>query len=294
MKNKIIAFLCASVLVTGMLAGCGGKAPASAGKEAAAADALKEDLEKQDTAEASAESGTAAKETAETAEAAAAETAAAGGASGEIAGAAEGAAAGDAAAGQEAPAGGVGMANPWVEITEEEAVTLVDRLFTSPYGAEVQAWLKCESLGDPAKYISPMVQLSFSMQDMNFTARAQQGISEDEDISGIYTEWTEGPEDVTLANWGGGHMQGKIYRSVNDTGYIDLITWYDVEIGISYSLSVAAEDLDGFDIQAVAEQMYSEKNEPFGNIPDAPEEIKTGDGVYGATLQSSMKEKIGR
>ena len=69
-------------------------------------------------------------------------------------------------------------------------------------------------------------------------------------------------------------MEGKMYRAINDSGYIDLITWYDVEIGIKYSLSVAAKDLDGFDIQAVAEQMYSDENEPYGNVPDVPEEIE--------------------
>jgi hypothetical protein len=73
---------------------------------------------------------------------------------------------------------------------------------------------------------------------------------------------------VTLANWGEGNMPGKMYRSVNDTGYMDLITWYDIEIGIKYSLSVSAPDLDGFDIQAVAEQMYSGDNEPDGDMPE--------------------------
>ncbi len=59
-------------------------------------------------------------------------------------------------------------------------------------------------------------------------------------------------------------MGGKISwkRERNDSGYLDLITWYDIEIGIAYSLTTAAADLDGFDIQAVAEQMYSADNEP--------------------------------
>ncbi len=156
----------------------------------------------------------------------------------------------------------MGLANPWVEITEEKARELCPRLFKAPEGAREQTWLMCEALGDPANGVEPMVQLSFVLDDMNFTARAQMGVAEDADISGIYTEWTAGPQDVTLANWGEGHMAGKTYRSVNDAGYIDLITWYDVEIGIKYSLSVAAADLDGFDIQAVAEQMYAEENEP--------------------------------
>lgn len=163
--------------------------------------------------------------------------------------------------------GMVGMANPWVDITEEEANELCLRLFKVPEGAEDLGWMKCEELGDPDKGIGPLVQLSFQMDDRYFTARAQQGAAEDTDIAGLFVDWTVGPEDVTLANWGGGNMQGKMYRSINDTGYVDLITWYDVEIGISYALSVAAEDLDGFDIQAVAEQMYAGEAEDFGMGP---------------------------
>ena len=161
----------------------------------------------------------------------------------------------------------VGIANPWVTITEEEANELCLRLFKAPEGAQVHEWSKCEDLGDPDKGVGPLVQLSFSLDDLEYTARAQQGASEDADIAGNYVEWTVGPEDVTLANWGGGNMPGKMYRAINDTGYVDMITWYDIEIGISYSLSVAAADLDGFDIQAIAEQMYNEDNEAFGYGP---------------------------
>ena len=159
----------------------------------------------------------------------------------------------------------VGLANPWVDITEEQAKENCLRLFKAPDGAQVQGWSMCEDLGDPDKGIMPLVQLSFMLDDMNFTARAQQGAAEDTDIAGNYVEWTVGPEEVNLANWG---WTGKTYRSVNDTGYVDMITWYDQEIGISYSLSVAAKDLDGFDIQAVAEQMYAVENEPYANMPD--------------------------
>ena len=66
-----------------------------------------------------------------------------------------------------------------------------------------------------------------------------------------------------MANWGEGHMSGKTYRAIDETEYTDLITWYDIEIGIKYSLSVSAPDLDGFDIQAIAEQMYDPDNEPY-------------------------------
>ena len=155
-----------------------------------------------------------------------------------------------------------GMGNPWVEITEDEAKQLCTRLFKAPEGASSLVWMKCENLGDPKNGVGPLVQLKFRLDGIDLTARAQQGAKEDEDISGIYGEPTVGPDDVTLANWGEGHMTGKTCRYTDDQGTIDLITWYDIEIGIKYSLSADAEDLDGFDIQAVAEQMYCAENEP--------------------------------
>lgn len=161
----------------------------------------------------------------------------------------------------------VGMANPWFEVSEKEAESDCARLFKAPEGATDVVWMKCEELGDPENGLGNMIQLDFKLDDMNFTARAQQGAAEDADIAGNFVEWTVGPEDTTLANWGEGNMAGKYYRSVNDTGYVDMLTWYDVEIGIAYSLSVAAADLEGFDIQAVAEQMYDSDNEPMADMP---------------------------
>lgn len=156
----------------------------------------------------------------------------------------------------------VGMANPWVDITEEEADKLCPRMFKAPEGAKVLGWMKCESLGDPKNDVGPLIQLIFELDGNEFTARAQYGASEEDDISGIYADWAVGPEDCTIANWGEGHMPGKAFRAVDDDGYTDLMTWYDFEIGIKYSLSVTAPDLDGFDIQGVVEQMYSADNEP--------------------------------
>ena len=164
----------------------------------------------------------------------------------------------------------VGMANPWVTVSEEEAQEACMRLFKAPDGATNQEWMVCQELGDASTGVGPLVQLSFSLDDRNFTARAQQGAAEDADIAGNYVDWTVGPEDCTLANWGGGNMTGKFYRAINETGYVDMITWYDMEIGIAYSLSVADKDLDGFDIQAIAERMYSAEAEAdsFGSYPD--------------------------
>ena len=227
MKKKLMALLGVCVLTVGAAAGCGSSGGSNETTGSAAVS---------ESAEAQAE--TAAEDSSEEAQAAEEES--------------------------ESEEEGVrGVAGAWVDITEDEARQLVTRLFKAPEGAEVLGWMKCEELGDPDTNLSPVVELTFSMDGNIFSARAQQGAPEDAEISGAgITEWTVGPEDVTLANWGGGNMTGKTYRAVTDNGYTDLITWYDIEIGIAYSLTVSAADLDGFDIQAVAEQMYAPENEP--------------------------------
>ena len=169
--------------------------------------------------------------------------------------------------------GEVGMINPWRDSTEEEANGMVPRLFKAPEGAEVLSWRVLDDPREANGETEPLVEMEFSLDDRIFTARAQITGDDYLDLSGLYYTWTVEDDDVTLANWGGGNIKGKVYRNINDSGMIDLITWYDVEIGISYSLSVAAADLDGFDIQAVAEQMYSWDNEAgMGLLRDNPDQ----------------------
>ena len=58
-----------------------------------------------------------------------------------------------------------------------------------------------------------------------------------------------------MKNWADGNLTAHLSRHVGETECVDLCTWYDIEAGVSYSLSTAAEDLDGFDLLAVAEAM---------------------------------------
>ena len=154
------------------------------------------------------------------------------------------------------------MANPWHEITEEEAEASCDRLFKAPEGAENIIWSQMGDTADPINGSFPLLQLDFDLDRLHYTARAQEGTGEDADISGIWYDWTV-VDEVTLANWGDGLMKGKVYRWRTDKETVDLCTWYDIEIGISYTLSTAAPDLDGFDIQAIAEAMYYGEIEAF-------------------------------
>ena len=148
----------------------------------------------------------------------------------------------------DAGAGNVQIANPWRDVTEAEAGKMFPHTFGVPAGAENVSWSVMESDAET------LVQLSFDMYGDTFTAREQVTRDKGADNSGMYYNWTY-QSDITLANWGDGQMKGKYYRFVGEEEWADLCTWYDVANGISYSLSVTSKDLDGFDLQAIAEML---------------------------------------
>ena len=149
--------------------------------------------------------------------------------------------------------GNIQIANPWREITEAEARKIYSPSFSIPAGAENVSWSVMDSES------GALVELSFTLNGDSFTAREQKTDNRTEDISGMYYNWSQ-QTDITLANWSDGQMKGKYYRYIGEEEWADLCTWYDKEKGISYSLSVVSKDLDGFDLQAVAETLYDAEN----------------------------------
>ncbi len=148
------------------------------------------------------------------------------------------------------------IANPWKEISEEEASALVPNLFKAPDEATNIRWSSVQvQVTEESQFLGPLVQLSFELDGLNYTAREQFVSDASVDVSGMYYQWTEADE-VTLANWGGGAMPAKTYRYKGENEAAALCTWYDEETGALYSLSVSSHDLDGVDIQAVAEAIY--------------------------------------
>ncbi len=78
-----------------------------------------------------------------------------------------------------------------------------------------------------------------------------------EDISGLYYEW-DVEMDTPI-----GECEGICKRAIGDGETIDLCQWFDKEEGAMYSLSTSAADLDGFDISAIAMQIYSPVEEEY-------------------------------
>ena len=145
------------------------------------------------------------------------------------------------------------MANPWRDISEDEARELCAKSFVVPDGAENVQWSVLDSAADSSGIPGALIQLSFDLYVNHFTAREQVTGDEEVDQSGMYYDWTY-QIDETMRNWADTVCHS--YRWIGETGYADLCTWYDAEAGISYSLSVTAEDLDGFDLLAIAEALH--------------------------------------
>ena len=145
------------------------------------------------------------------------------------------------------PSGAAQLPNPWREISADEARALCPPGFAVPEDAQDVRWNVMEA-GD-----EPLVQLDFRLYDMDFTARCQRSAAET-DISGLYYDWIyqlDGP----MRRWGDGSLVCHSFRTNTEEGWIELCTWYDPADGASRSLCVAAPDLDGFDLQAIAEAL---------------------------------------
>ncbi len=144
------------------------------------------------------------------------------------------------------------LANPWRSVTEPEAKALCPNSFAAPEGAGNVRWSVMESAAGTSGVLGALVQLSFDLDGNSFTAREQLTGDKEADLSGMYYEWTAQTGGV-LANWNGAACS--CFRYVGENEWADLCAWYDVETGVSYSVGVTAKDLDGFDLQAVAEAL---------------------------------------
>ena len=151
----------------------------------------------------------------------------------------------------------VGLANPWRDASEDEATEGRERMFRAPDYASNTVWRIMDGNIAPDDDKEPLIELDFDIVDeystRSFTARYRKDAEPEDDISGMFYEW-DVEDEGTLSGW---ELPAKFYRSLGEDETVDLCTWYDEELGIAYSLSVAAEDLDGFDIQAVVENMYN-------------------------------------
>ncbi|MBP9997004.1 MAG: hypothetical protein KBT19_06975 [Lachnospiraceae bacterium] len=137
-----------------------------------------------------------------------------------------------------------GMPNPWVDTDENGIMQMGGVRFAVPEGAAevIYRYLESENLSE----------MQFDLDGLHFCARIKP-TAEWEDISGVYCDWTVEDEcKVSEAR-----LEGKCMRYLSEEETTDVCLWYDVVPGLMYSVTTTAADLDGFDIQAIAEAIYT-------------------------------------
>lgn len=146
----------------------------------------------------------------------------------------------------EADGDGVGMANPWTDMTEEELRQVSGVAFGVPEDAEnvIYRWLAADRLAE----------MQFTLDGEEYCARIQPAALEEGqlmNISGMYFQWDH-EEEVTI-----GHCSGTIaLAQTGSEDWVELCQWYDAAPGLMYSLSMHTVDPDGLDLTAVAQMVY--------------------------------------
>ena len=158
-----------------------------------------------------------------------------------------------------------GIANPWTDTTEDAAIAETYFLMKAPDGAENVAWRRMEN-GE-----NPLIEVDFTYDGFDFCGRALYGAAEDEDISGMFIEWTEEKEE-DLPVWWDGNAKATVKSGSDGEAVYYLCTWYDTEAGEVYSLSTSCQDDTNLDMLKVAGEMFDETKVPGYNAPEAAEE----------------------
>ncbi len=140
----------------------------------------------------------------------------------------------------------VGVANPWVDLTEAELQQKAGAAFCVPEGAKEVVWRWLES--------DKLAEMQFKIGGDEYCARMQPAELENGqlmNISGMYFAW-ENEESVIVGNCHG--MIGLAQTGSKE--WVELCQWYDAAARRMYSLSVYTTDPDGLDLTAVADMVY--------------------------------------
>ncbi len=135
----------------------------------------------------------------------------------------------------------VGLPNPLVSMTAEELMEETGLSFTLPAGATDIRYFTIDR---------DMACVNFMLDGKEIEERILP-IPVFAPISGCYYPWTA-EEECTV-----GGRSGETRRYAGEEGCIEVCEWYDAAPGLMYSLTVSAKDLNGFDIHALAETLFT-------------------------------------
>ncbi len=133
------------------------------------------------------------------------------------------------------------VSNPMVGVTKEQVVEKIGAPLGEVSDAEnVTYFIIGDEIGE----------MQFDSNGVKITARIKL-TAEAEDISGVYYEW-DSVTDESVS-----YCDAKLMTCTDNGKTLQLCTWFDVVPGISYSVFASGEDLSGFDILGICEQVFT-------------------------------------
>lgn len=180
----------------------------------------------------------------------------------------------------------VGMVNPWVESDAAGVLSATGFPIAAPDGASnvVYSYMKDAQLA----------QVSYDLNGVSWTYRIQSA-NELTDISGMYYEWSYESEGQVS---GRPAMYYSYSDATEDSEFIDsmnsvqLVNWYDVVPGVTYSLSAQGTDLNGMDIQVYAENIFEPLQGEVDGDADVASEAAGAQDMVGLHVRSEDESEL--
>ncbi len=175
------------------------------------------------------------------------------------------------------------IANPWTESDKQGVAEVTGFDMTAPDGASDISYSYMDE--------GAMAEMSYELDGASWIYRAQT-TDRLTNISGLEEGWTS--EEEGNVSW----MAANYYAYTvddEDMNDVQLVCWYDALNGVSYSLCASGADLDGMDIQAYAENIYTINDPDQGEVTDDPEgdrENELNDYFLGTHTRSSDESAL--
>lgn len=134
----------------------------------------------------------------------------------------------------------------WESSTAEELVEDYGYRFNVPEGAKYVSYRVAAE--------AQMGELRFELDDVELVARVRSGKSED--LFGLDADSWDAVESCRINGF-----KGTLSRARDEEGDMELCRWYDGRKGVNCALTAEADQLDGFDLVDVAEQMFGRQAE---------------------------------
>lgn len=139
----------------------------------------------------------------------------------------------------------IGMPNPMVSSSKADMEKKLGFYMGEPKDAQnIKYFIYNKNLGE--------MQFKFGSVKMNARIKSETKFT---DISGMYYTF-EDEGDATVGTAAVGTREAKLYQHKGENETVQVLLWYDVVPGIMYSLSAVSKNLDGFDITAIANEVY--------------------------------------